>query len=65
MIGTIKALMTDRGYGFIRSSECDYFFHMTSVTGSDFYELNINDSVDFDLAPSPKGPRAQNVRVMR
>ena len=60
--GTIKRLVRDRGFGFISDgSGQGWFFHRSSVQGS-FDQLNEGQRVSFDEEPSPKGPRAGNVR---
>ena len=60
--GTIKRLVRDRGFGFIRDEGGqEWFFHRTSVQGS-FDSLNEGQRVSFDEEPSAKGPRAGNVR---
>jgi CspA family cold shock protein len=62
MGGTIKRLVRDRGFGFIRDDGGqEWFFHRSAVQGS-FEELNEGQRVSFDEEPSPKGPRAGNVR---
>ena len=60
--GTIKRLVLDRGFGFIRDDAGqEWFFHRTSVQGN-FEQLNEGQRVNFDEEPSAKGPRAGNVR---
>ena len=60
--GTIKRLVRDRGFGFIRDDGGqEWFFHRSSVQGS-FDQLNEGQRVAFDEEPSAKGPRAGNVR---
>ena len=60
--GTIKRLVRDRGFGFIRDEGGqEWFFHRSSVQGS-FDSLNEGQRVGFDEEPSAKGPRAGNVR---
>ncbi|HEY0483634.1 MAG TPA: cold-shock protein [Kofleriaceae bacterium] len=60
--GTIKRL-TDKGFGFISNeSGNDFFFHMSSVEGARFEELQEGQKVSFDEVRGPKGPRAENVR---
>ena len=60
--GSIKRLVRDRGFGFIRDdSGQEWFFHRSSVEGS-FDQLNEGQRVSFDEEPSAKGPRAGNVR---
>ena len=60
--GTIKRLVRDRGFGFIRDEAGqEWFFHRSSVEGS-FDSLNEGQRVNFEEEPSAKGPRAGNVR---
>ena len=60
--GTIKRLVRDRGFGFIRDDGGqEWFFHRSSVQGS-FDQLNEGQRVSFEEEPSAKGPRAGNVR---
>jgi len=62
--GTIKRL-TDKGFGFISSgSGDDMFFHQSSVEGTSFDQLQEGQKVSFDAGQGPKGPRAENVRVI-
>src|ERR1700693_2990739 len=61
--GTIKRLVRDRGFGFIRDDGGqEWFFHRSSVDGS-FDQLNEGQRVSFVEEPSAKGPRAGNVRA--
>jgi CspA family cold shock protein len=60
--GTIKRLVRDRGFGFIRDDGGqEWFFHRSSVEGS-FDQLNEGQRVSFQEEPSAKGPRAGQVR---
>ena len=61
--GTIKRLVTDRGFGFISGSgRNEVFFHSTSVKEVTFEELSEGQVVDYDIEDEPprrgKGPRA-------
>jgi CspA family cold shock protein len=59
--GTIKRLVRDRGFGFIRDDGGqEWFFHRSAVQG-DFEQLREGQRVSFDEEPSDKGPRAGNV----
>ncbi len=62
--GTIKKLVSDRGFGFITAEDGkDYFFHRDGLSQSlDFDRLVGGERVTFDLQSSPRGPRANNVR---
>jgi len=63
MNGVIKK-KTDKGFGFItvEGQEKDLFFHSNSLVGVTFEELNEGDQVTFEMADSPKGPNAVNVK---
>jgi cold shock CspA family protein len=54
MVGTIKAVVADRGFGFIKGTdEIEYFFHINGCT-MDFASLRAGDQVSFDLKPDPR-----------
>ena len=62
--GTIKRL-TDKGFGFIDTGTGkDLFFHMSAVEGVRFEELREGQKVSYNEGRGPKGPRAENVRVI-
>jgi cold shock protein len=62
--GTIKRL-TDKGFGFIENgTKNDLFFHMSAVEGVRFEDLREGQKVSFNEGRGPKGPRAENVRVL-
>ena len=62
MSGTIKTL-TDRGFGFIaREGEAkDLFFHSKDLNGVTFDELQVGDTVSFEVVEGEKGLSAKNV----
>lgn len=60
--GTIKRLLTDRGFGFIDTGGKDLFFHMTAVQGVGFEDLQEGQRVEYEEGEGPKGPRAESVR---
>ena len=63
MRGTIKKLIRDRGFGFIRAADGqEVFFHRGSLPMDGFDRLSEGDSVEFEAEQSPKGLRAVNVR---
>lgn len=65
MTGTIKRLVRDRGFGFIKDdSGQEWFFHRSAVEGN-FEMLAEGAKVSFDPEDSAKGPRAGNVREAR
>ena len=62
--GTIKRL-TDKGFGFIdNGSGTDMFFHMSAVEGVRFSDLREGQKVSYNEGRGPKGPRAENVKVI-
>ncbi len=62
--GTIKKLVRDKGFGFIGQGERDLFFHSSAVEGVTFEELEEGQTVEFEEGQGPKGPRAENIRVI-
>ena len=62
--GTIKRL-TDKGFGFIETGTGnDLFFHMSAVEGARFEDLRQGQRVSFNVGQGPKGPRAENVKLV-
>ncbi len=63
MHGTIKRVIRDRGFGFIRSAEGkEIFFHRSSLEELNFDVLKEGQAVEFEMENGPKGPRAVAVR---
>ena len=63
MKGTIKRIVRDRGFGFIRSTDGqEVFFHRNGLQQMDFDSLKEGATVEFEVEQSEKGPRASNVR---
>jgi len=64
-MGTVKWFNGEKGFGFItQESGPDVFVHYSAISGDGYRNLQENDKVEFDLATGPKGPQAQNVRVV-
>lgn len=61
--GVIKKL-TDKGFGFIGGQGADMFFHVSALVGVTFEELQEGQAVEYEIGQGPKGPRAENVRVV-
>ena len=62
--GTIKRV-TEKGFGFIDTGgDKDLFFHMSSLEGIAFEDLREGQQVSFTEGRGPKGPRAENVRLV-
>lgn len=62
--GTIKKLVSDKGFGFIEGDRGDLFFHHSAVLGESFETLREGQSVEYNEGRGPKGPRAEDVRSL-
>ena len=63
--GTIKRVISERGFGFIGGEDGkEYFFHRNELSSSmDFDRLVGGESVAFEVEQSPKGARAVRVQA--
>lgn len=64
--GTIKKLVSDRGFGFIAQDDGkEIFFHRSQVTGDRFDSLKEGDKVTFEVGKDSRSDRdrAENVTV--
>jgi len=62
--GVVKALVADRGFGFIKPDEPgrDIFFHAPSLVSAGWEEIAVGDRVIFEDEAGPDGrPRARFV----
>ena len=56
MSGTIKRLVSDKGFGFILADDGnEYFFHNSACQGTRFDDLREGQAVTFDRGQGPKG----------
>ena len=63
MKGTIKRLVSEKGFGFIAADDgSEYIFHQSACSERPFDELREGQAVTFDRGQGPKGPRGENVR---
>jgi len=60
--GTIKKIVSDKGFGFIQGNDGDLFFHHTAIVGTSIDQLREGQQVEYDEGQGPKGPRAVNVK---
>jgi cold shock protein len=62
--GTIKRLVSEKGFGFILASDGnEYFFHNSACNQIRFDDLHEGQSVTFERGQGPKGPRGENIRL--
>ena len=64
--GTVKWFNGDKGFGFIAQDGGgdDVFVHFSAIQANGFRTLDENQKVEFDVKQGPKGPQAENVRVI-
>ena len=63
--GTVKRLVSDKGFGFILAADGnEYFFHSSACGPMSFDELREGQAVTFERGQGPKGPRGENVRIV-
>ena len=61
--GTIKRIVSDKGFGFVAAADgTEYFFHNSACVGTRFDELREGQAVTFEKGQGPKGPRAEKIR---
>ena len=70
--GTIKKLVSDRGFGFIlpdgeSSTDKDLFFHRVDVRGTGYDALREGQTVTYDIGKDERRgtPKATNVETVR
>ncbi len=64
--GTIIRLITDRGFGFIRTEQGeDFFFLLTQLQGVDYNSLKEGQKVEFQVAQGPDGSCAVKVGLAK
>lgn len=61
--GKIKKL-TDKGFGFIEGERGDIFFHHSAIEGTTYESLREGQRVEYSEGQGPKGPRAEQVRLL-
>jgi len=63
--GTVRRLITDRGFGFIQTAEGrELFFHRNELQGVDYNSLREGQEVEFEVERGRDGrPQAVKVRL--
>ena len=63
--GTVKWFNSEKGYGFIAvDGGEDLFVHYTAIDMEGYRSLEDGQRVEFEVGQGPKGPQAEQVRVV-
>ena len=63
--GSVKWFNNEKGYGFIAvDGGQDVFVHYSAIQSDGYRSLEEAQRVEFEVAQGPKGPQADNVRVV-
>jgi cold shock protein len=63
--GTVKWFNSEKGYGFIAvDGGEDLFVHYTAIDMEGYRSLEDGQHVDFEVGQGPKGPQAEQVRIV-
>ncbi|HEU4541100.1 MAG TPA: cold-shock protein [Jiangellaceae bacterium] len=63
--GTVKWFNSEKGYGFIAvDGGNDIFVHYTAIQMEGYRSLEDGQRVEFEIGEGPKGPQAEQVRVV-
>lgn len=64
--GSVKWFNAEKGFGFIAQADggADVFVHFTAIQADGYRSLDENQAVEFDIVQGPKGPQADNVRMI-
>lgn len=62
--GTVKWFNAEKGFGFITDENGnDVFVHFSEIKMDGYKTLEADEKVTFDIAETPKGTLAQNVKI--
>ena len=64
LTGKVKWFNENKGFGFILQDQGgqDIFVHYSEIKQEGYRTLNEGETVEYELADSPKGPQAKEVR---
>jgi CspA family cold shock protein len=63
--GTVKWFNAEKGYGFIAvEGGNDLFVHYTAIQMEGYRSLEDGQQVEFEVGDGPKGPQAEQVRLV-
>lgn len=65
MKGIVKFYNTEKGYGFVKANNVDYFVHIRDIKGLALNgALIAGQNVEFEPETNSKGKTAKNVHVL-
>lgn len=65
MFGKIRRVNREKGFGFLSSENGDVFFHRSSIQPPySFEELLEGQDAEFEVHDTPKGKRAERVKIL-
>ncbi|MEV4438931.1 cold-shock protein [Streptomyces sp. NPDC049577] len=63
--GTVKWFDAEKGFGFIEQDNGpEVFVHFSAIQAQGYRSLEENQRVEFEVVQGPKGPQADQVRVV-
>ncbi len=64
--GAVKWFNAEKGYGFIAQDDggADVFVHYSAIETTGYKTLEEAQRVEFEITQGPKGPQAENVRLL-
>lgn len=62
--GTVKWFDSEKGYGFIKTSDKDVFVHFSAINQEGRKNLEAGQKVSFEIVEGKKGVQAANVTVI-
>ncbi|MEW1781016.1 cold-shock protein [Arthrobacter sp. NPDC080086] len=64
--GVVKWFNSEKGFGFIaqEGGGPDVFAHYSNFNGGGMRELAEGQHVEFEVTQGPKGPQAENIRLI-
>ena len=66
MNGTVKWFNSEKGFGFITGEDGnDVFAHFSQIEVDGYKSLEEGQEVTFEVAQGPKGPQAEQIRILR
>lgn len=64
MQGVVNWFNADKGYGFVKAENKDFFVHFSEIQSDGFKVLHEGDKVEFTVGTGKKGPTAEKVKKL-